>query len=695
MLFTQRAPAFDVCRQSLNINLGRHVSNVRSEPSKDSNNYNHTSETGSGLGGGRNRSSCCEVADADSNGSSSRATSDSTTPSPTNSTANESFSRLSLEAPDDIPRGSPGPWTYTSTAEQIFSTRVFSTDRNTSDTDSPMQVSQSLSFTVISSPASAMHEEDVVPKIEEIEDEEDGTVPLSLHHGEPQDGKSDVPPSPTACVPRKRGRPRKHPPPVPGQAKVTKGRSKTGCITCRRRKKKCDETKPACLNCQKNAVVCEGYPVKEVWKSGKQKIEEAARRHSFAIFARGLPVLIDGIETDIDRRFLDHFVNDFSRVLTLINDDSNPFKEILLPMATQHKGLMHSLMCLAGSHLSARDPEPMLKERKHYHFHRAITNLRNTIAAQSSACSPSPSSTTTSTTTTETSPETRTKESRESLPVEDPMIASTIALCLHTICEGETKGEYRSHMDAARYLLMTQRPRNEKFRQFIVEFFQYHDVSNSVTTLDRRPICFAGDLRLPDFVPHAQAGALLGIFDGLFHYISEITVLRDRIRQRINQGIEPAIDYQTLSEAVGIDSQIRAWEPSYPADNPNWLASQLYRQSTWVYLYRTIRPSRPDEKISQVVDDGLLYLNQLPLDSGAYSILLMPLFLLGCSAFEPYQRERIKTGFDSVQAYSSLRNIDAALRVVEKVWDVMDTSPNLSWDWEKIIDDMNMDFLIT
>ncbi|EGD84676.1 hypothetical protein H112_08390 [Trichophyton rubrum D6] len=691
MLFTQRAPAFDVCRQSLNINLGRRVSSVRSEPSKDSNNHNNTSGSGSGFDGGRNRSGCCEVADADSNGSSSRATSDSATPSPTNSTANESFSRLSLEAPDDIPRGSSGPWTYTSTAEQIYSTRVFSTDRNTSDTESPMQVSQSLSFTVISSPASAMHEEDVVPKIEEIEDEEDGTVPLSLHHGEPQDGRSDVPPSPTACVPRKRGRPRKHPPPVPGQAKVTKGRSKTGCITCRRRKKKCDETKPACLNCQKNAVVCEGYPVKEVWKSGKQKIEEAARRHSFAIFARGLPVLIDGIETDIDRRFLDHFVNDFSRVLTLINDDSNPFKEILLPMATQHKGLMHSLMCLAGSHLSARDPEPMLKERKHYHFHRAITNLRNTIAAQSSACSPSPSSTTT----TETSPETRAKESRESLPVEDPMIASTIALCLHTICEGETKGEYRSHMDAARYLLITQRPRNEKFRQFIVEFFQYHDVSNSVTTLDRRPICFAGDLRLPDFVPHAQAGALLGIFDGLFHYISEITVLRDRIRQRINQGIEPAIDYQTLSEAVGIDSQIRAWEPSYPADNPNWLASQLYRQSTWVYLYRTIRPSRPDEKISQVVDDGLLYLNQLPLDSGAYSILLMPLFLLGCSAFEPYQRERIKTGFDSVQAYSSLRNIDAALRVVEKVWDVMDTSPNLSWDWEKIIDDMNMDFLIT
>jgi hypothetical protein len=44
---------------------------------------------------------------------------------------------------------------------------------------------------------------------------------------------------------RPRGRPRKHPK-LEAVAKITKGRSKTGCITCRRRKKKCDERKPGC-----------------------------------------------------------------------------------------------------------------------------------------------------------------------------------------------------------------------------------------------------------------------------------------------------------------------------------------------------------------------------------------------------------------------------------------------------------------
>lgn len=401
----------------------------------------------------------------------------------------------------------------------------------------------------------------------------------------------------------------------------------------------------------------------------------AVRTQSLVTIPRNLPLLIDGVETEIDRRFLDHFVYGFSRVLTLINDDSNPFKEILLPMATQHRGLMHSLMCLSGSHLSGLDPEPKLRERKYYHFHRAIQDLKENITASSSAST--------------------TPSEEEQLLVEDPIIASTIALSLNTICEGETNGEYRPHMDAARYLLVSQQPRNEKFRQFIVEFFQYHDISNALTSLDRRPALLQGTMRMPEFVPGASAGMFLGVFDGLFNYISQVTQLRDRIRQRFNEGYEPAVDYQTLSEAVQIDTAIRTWKTSHEEDSSNWCLAQLYRQSTWVYLFRTIRPSRPSEKIAQVVDDGLAYLDRLPHDAGAYSIVLMPLFLLGCSAFLPQQRERIQQGFESLKAYSNLRNIEPAFKVVTRVWEIMDTKIEDSWDWEKIIQDMNMDFLIT
>ncbi|CAE6373846.1 unnamed protein product [Rhizoctonia solani] len=36
-------------------------------------------------------------------------------------------------------------------------------------------------------------------------------------------------------------------------------RSTGGCTTCRRKKKKCDETKPECLRCQRSGTQCEGY----------------------------------------------------------------------------------------------------------------------------------------------------------------------------------------------------------------------------------------------------------------------------------------------------------------------------------------------------------------------------------------------------------------------------------------------------
>lgn len=51
---------------------------------------------------------------------------------------------------------------------------------------------------------------------------------------------------PTTPTGRKRGRPPKPKPEVEPESKRSKNRSKTGCKTCRSRKKKCDEVKPRC-----------------------------------------------------------------------------------------------------------------------------------------------------------------------------------------------------------------------------------------------------------------------------------------------------------------------------------------------------------------------------------------------------------------------------------------------------------------
>lgn len=195
------------------------------------------------------------------------------------SSPDDSPSHGAAAAADGIPHDLPGPWPRESQAPSVPPVELESRVDGPPSEPAPSAPNPSpptVNFAVVSSSDADMSAPDVTRKVEEIDDSMDGLersreAPAAGTHAEPPSSAAGAPVS----VPRKRGRPRKHPLPTPGtQAKVAKGRSKTGCITCRRRKKKCDETKPSCLNCQKNAVVCEGYPPKEIWKSGRQKLED-------------------------------------------------------------------------------------------------------------------------------------------------------------------------------------------------------------------------------------------------------------------------------------------------------------------------------------------------------------------------------------------------------------------------------------
>ncbi|KAI5957496.1 hypothetical protein KGF57_003190 [Candida theae] len=44
-------------------------------------------------------------------------------------------------------------------------------------------------------------------------------------------------------------------------------KSRNGCATCKKKRLKCDESKPTCLNCSKKNIVCGGYATNFKWKS--------------------------------------------------------------------------------------------------------------------------------------------------------------------------------------------------------------------------------------------------------------------------------------------------------------------------------------------------------------------------------------------------------------------------------------------
>lgn len=87
---------------------------------------------------------------------------------------------------------------------------------------------------------------------------------LGLSHQPPPEVE---PSQQTSTGPRRQGRqvmlgPAAH---RPGSSRHNK--TFTGCWTCRARKIKCDEAKPACLQCHSKALDCEGYEIRLHWLS--------------------------------------------------------------------------------------------------------------------------------------------------------------------------------------------------------------------------------------------------------------------------------------------------------------------------------------------------------------------------------------------------------------------------------------------
>lgn len=246
---------------------------------------------------------------------------------------------------------------------------------------------------------------------------------------------------------------------------------------------------------------------------------------------------------------------------------------------------------------------------------------------------------------------------------------------------------------------------SEDLYQFILEFLLYHDYSSYITslkpTVDQRSLDLMEDFKAPHFVTSA-AGSLLGVMDGLFGLMSRIRQLRVIIRDR--RATDPSFlwitDPEIQEQTYEIDRDIRAWTCRYPPESPRFRTSLLYRQTTWVYLRRTVFASRPDPSLKAAVDDGLKLLMELPEkddDVGAMqSVLLMPVFLLGCAAFEMEQREVISQQFARLKKWSSLGNIQIAEMIVREIWQLMDQGKEEeSWDWEKLIDQRGWDLLIT
>lgn len=379
---------------------------------------------------------------------------------------------------------------------------------------------------------------------------------------------------------RGRGRPRKNPVPIPASTKVTKGRSKTGCITCRKRKKKCDESKPGCMNCEKNSVLCEGYNERHIWKSGKERAEQG-RTNRGPLPLVTLPALVQGFDTLEDKIFLSHYTNRLSNVLTVEPKSQNAFRRILLTLAISHQGLLHSILSISSIHLDLDTTcgqallqncpavtRESLQQRSDYHTKEA----RNSLLAAMDKC------------------KLLDKNSQEYRLILAALYGQILCLVLRTLIEGNPRGEHRMHLKAYQTLIRESPPESVQLYTFITEFFQYHIFADDLLW---HPESDSARLSLEESgkPPSDVTPRLIGVTDGLFQHLRDITALRNEIRNNMTAASDqPPVSYAEVFKAHDITLALQSWSPTWSNGDNRDKVGALYKLVLWIYIFRTVYP---------------------------------------------------------------------------------------------------------
>lgn len=289
-----------------------------------------------------------------------------------------------------------------------------------------------------------------------------------------------------------------------------------------------------------------------------------------------LQPIFQGVETAEDRIFFNHYIIHLSSVLTVEGQHKNAFKDMLLQMAVEHRGLMHSILSLAGKHIDFDTPygskllssspsvdRQGLTARADFHHEQAMQYLLAWGVKEDHG-----------------------PEEKANLA---PRYGQMLCLLLKTAAEGSRGAEHRVHLHAYKSLIFENPPPDKAFTTFISEFFQYRVFADE---LIRYPANGSKRLATEDWVPWytIEPARLIGVGDGLFHYLTMITTMRNEIRDNMAANVYPVVNHKSLYRANEIDAAIREWAPVWPAGDNRDRVGLLYKQMMWVYLYRTIFP---------------------------------------------------------------------------------------------------------
>ncbi|KAL7266455.1 hypothetical protein RUND412_010997 [Rhizina undulata] len=449
------------------------------------------------------------------------------------------------------------------------------------------------------------------------------------------------------------------PPPFPRHDKVSSTRTKpisafpppkrvhrtrSGCSACKQRRKKCDEVRPTCSDCKRLGLRC------SLSAGPNSPISPRSPMALPSVMPLQLS-LFNPTSTPEEQHLLQHYALVVSRALSVVPDEINPFQSLFIPMTLEQPAMRNALLALSASHL----------RRFHPHYEVVMVNYQQMALSQMLGLL-----------------EVGTEEAlMEGL-------GTALCLCLHQICEGNSK-DWSLHLKAATDIINSLGgPTNfPPSVQFLLEATAYFD---SIATLTfSTPANLSHEFYVPT-TSSLTAHALFGTAHGIFPLIAEISNLA-----ALKPQFLASVEFKNI--ATSLLQRLITWTPPPCRNTPSdpslcmktTAAAQALQSAALLRLQEIMYgPPLPDPHVGLLVDGILELVQSIPAGDLVESILVFPMVMAGVNAQNEEQRLKVRTRLEVMETSIGFGNVVDARRFVEGAWDCIDRTRE-EWSWERLM----------